>query len=59
MRDKNEGGVETEPYKSTLIAALDAYPGGTGVDEGAGVDKVVLVYPCLVYPGTGVDEAPV
>ena len=49
------------PYKRTLIAALDAYPGGAGVQEGAGVNKVVLAYPCTlaypgVYPGAGVHK---
>ena len=31
------------------------YPGGR-LDEGAGVDDIILVYPStLVYPGSGVD----
>ena len=35
------------PYKRTLIAALDAYPGGAGVHKGARVDQNDLVYPSL------------
>ena len=43
------------PYKRTLIAMLDAYPGGAGVDEAAGVDerkikKFVCLAWRLVYP---------
>ena len=38
------------PYKKTQIAALDAYPGGAGVQENH------LVYPgTLVYPSAEVD----
>ena len=40
------------PYKRTLIAGLDAYPSGNGVD------KLEKGRPCLprllVYPGAGV-----
>ena len=35
------------PYKRTLIAALDAYPGGAGVHEGATVDKLKKGLPPL------------
>ena len=37
------------PYKRTQIAALDAYPGGAGVHEGAGVDKNDVAYPAPSY----------
>ena len=35
------------PYKRTLIAALDVYPGGAGVHEGAGIDKLKKGLPCV------------
>ena len=41
---------QTGPYKRTLTAALHAYPGGTGVHEGAGVDQR-NIKKLLFYPG--------
>ena len=54
MKDEEEECVCGERIIVPLDRHFVVYPGGAGVDEGAGVDKEDLFYTGLFYTGTSI-----